>query len=165
MNRWKRLLTFLVLNVIVTALTMWVVLSLWSRANPLPGGTPETPPTQTTGIGADATPSGAATTAGTLEINTVVAPGDQQGERVLIRYLGEEELSLAGWQLEDEDGNRFVFPALRMFGGGAVTVHTRAGVNTVLELFWGLDRPVWAAGETVTLRDADGAVQATYIIP
>lgn len=164
MNRWKRLLTFLVLNVIVTALTMWVVLGVWSRANPLPGAAIETPPAASGGA-QPATPSGVATTAGTLEINTVVAPGDQQGERVLIRYLGEDELSLAGWQLEDEDGNTFIFPALRMFSGGAVTVHTRAGVNTVLELFWGLDRPVWAAGETVTLRDADGAVQATYIIP
>ncbi len=171
MDRWKRLLAFLFLNVIVTALTMWVVLTLWTRANPLPAvdlpANSATPATASTGAPASlptAAP-GAPATAGQLEINTVVAAGDVDNERVLIRHIGQEEIALAGWELEDEDGNTFVFPALRMFSGGAVTVYTRAGVNTVVELYWGQDAAVWQSGETVTLRDPDGNLQAEYLIP
>lgn len=170
MNRWKRLAVFLLLNVFVTALTMWVVLALWARANPLPGGGAEIPPAATAaspgaGGAAAPVPTGIAASAGQLEIYLVIAAGDLSGERVQLRHIGTQEISLAGWQLKDEDGNAYIFPALRMFSGGAVTVYTRAGVNTVVELYWGLERPVWSSGETVTLLDPDGSAQATYVIP
>jgi hypothetical protein len=173
MQRWKRLIAFLLLNVVVTALTMWVVLALWTRANPLPGGVAESPAAPAapagTGSGAGAppgaAPTGVSASAGQMEISLVIAAGDLSGERVQLRHIGTQEISLAGWQLKDEDGAAFVFPALRMFSGGAVTVYTRAGVNTVVELYWGLDQPAWSSGETVTLLDPDGNAQATYIIP
>lgn len=170
MDRWKRLLAFLLLNVLVTALTMWAVLALWTRANPLPG-TADMPPPAAAGPQQASTPApaeaspGEPVSAGQLQINTVVAAGDLPNERVLIRHVGAEEISLAGWRLEDENGNSFLFPSLRMFSGGAVTVYTRAGTNTVVELYWGLERPAWQPGEWVRLLDPQGTVQAEYLIP
>ncbi len=43
MRRWGRLLFFLVLNMLVTACTMVLVLSLWGRFNPVPVAIPEPP--------------------------------------------------------------------------------------------------------------------------
>jgi len=103
-----------------------------------------------------------------VSIESVVGPGDLETERVLLKHRGAGELSLVGWRLEDGSGQLFVFrqcPQLTLFGGGGVNVHTRAGVDTVVDLFWGLDHPVWYSGATVLLRDAQGNVRDTYVVP
>jgi len=105
---------------------------------------------------------------GSVQIDSVIGAGDLEAERVLIRHAGGGELALVGWRLEDGQGNLFVFPEfpqLTLFAGGAVNIYTRAGVNTVVDLYWGLDKPVWISGSTVILRDADGNVQARYLVP
>lgn len=105
---------------------------------------------------------------GSVVIDSVIGAGDLDSELVLLKYNGGGELSLVGWRLEDGKGNVFVFPQsseLTLYGGGAVNIHTRAGVNTVVDLFLGLDHPVWSSGVTVTLRDDQGSVRATYVVP
>lgn len=100
-----------------------------------------------------------------VEVVTVVAIGNLSDERVVIRLNGDGTLALRDWRLEDEDGNLYVFPELTLFKDGAVTVYTKAGTNNVVELFWGLSDAVWESGETVSLLDPQGNVQATYTIP
>jgi LysM repeat protein len=100
-----------------------------------------------------------------LIINAVIGPGDLASEHVFITRTGDGELSLAGWQLKDDDGNVFVFPQLQMYKDGAVNVWTTTGVNTVVDLYWGLGSAVWSSGEKVTLLDAEGNVKATYTVP
>lgn len=105
---------------------------------------------------------------GSVVIDSVIGAGDLEAERVLIKHAGGSELSLVGWRLEDGQGNVFVFPEspqLILFSGGAVNIYTKAGVNTVVDLYWGLDNPVWKSGSTVILRDAAGNVQARYLVP
>jgi LysM repeat protein len=105
---------------------------------------------------------------GQVLIDSVVGVGDLATERVLLKRAtgaGGGELSLEGWQLEDGDGNTFIFPQLTLFEAGAVNLYTKSGQNTVIALYWGLDEAVWEPGETVTLLDQDGKVHATYIIP
>lgn len=100
-----------------------------------------------------------------VEIVTVIATGNLSDERVVLRLNGEGPLALRDWRLEDEDGNLYVFPELTLFKDGAVTVYTKAGTNNVVELFWGLSEAVWAAGETVSLLDPQGVIQATFTVP
>jgi LysM repeat protein len=101
-----------------------------------------------------------------VEIESIVGAGDLESERVVIRSVVDNELSLAGWQLETQAGLAYAFPQVSIYTkGGAVNVYTRAGSNTVSELFWGLDQPVWKSGEMATLRDPAGEVRATYLIP
>jgi len=105
---------------------------------------------------------------GQVLIDSVVGAGDLATERVLLKRVtgaGGGELSLEGWQIEDEDGNTFIFPQLTLFEAGAINLYTKVGQNTVIALYWGLDEAVWEPGETVTLRDRDGRVHATYTIP
>ena len=248
MTRWKRLLYYLVINVIVSASTMLAVLILWDKLHPgneikpqlaqlnplnqtatitplitLPSETPTLKPTQSVqaytvqegetlgeiamrfdismddlielnGIG-DPDNVGAGTvilvpkgnnikeeqmreggipptvtpapgdTNGFIMIDRVVGAGDFRTEFVLVRGTGSGEISLKGWTLEDDDGNRFVFPQLTLFQDGAVAVHTASGMDTVVDLYWDLDHAVWDSGDPVILSDANGNVRATYRVP
>ncbi|MEJ2706535.1 MAG: lamin tail domain-containing protein [Anaerolineales bacterium] len=111
------------------------------------------------------TPTPAADTNSQAEVAIlrVIGEGDLSSERVVLEKRAGGGILLAGWQLLDENGNAFTFPYLELVKDGfQVEVYTKAGTNNVNNLYWGLDRAVWRSGETVTLRDADGNVRATY---
>lgn len=179
MGTRKRLLYFILLNIIVSALTTWVVASLVLKN--------VSPPVEdtTSGVaqaGQDDEDEGAPVqpaapdngeddgqvvpvVVGQLEIDTVIGAGDLETERILVRHVGDEEVSLFGWQLQDEDGNVFNFPALTMFSGGRVNVYTKSGTSTVVELYWGQIEAVWSEGETAYLVDPNGDIQAVFVVP
>jgi hypothetical protein len=46
-----------------------------------------------------------------------------------------------------------------------VTIFSRVGTSTVVELYWGLDEPIWTPGEKAFLLDPQGDIQAVYTIP
>jgi LysM repeat protein len=105
---------------------------------------------------------------GSVIIESVIGAGDLETERIFLKHRGEGELSLVGWRIEDQKGNVFIFPQfpqLILYGGGAVNIYTRSGANTVTDLYWGLDKPIWSSGSTITLKDAQGNVRATYTVP
>lgn len=100
-----------------------------------------------------------------LRIAAVVGAGDLSSEYVQVQYDGTGEISLLGWQLRAQEGAEYVFPALILHGGGAVRVHTAPGTDTVVDLYWGRDAPLWASGETVTLVSPDAVSRSEYSIP
>lgn len=180
MRRRKQnsLLLYLLLNVFVSAATILGVLWVWERVrqNQLPPTPAATQPAQA----AAATetprespqPQGTATPtqpAGTqIQIAAVIGATDPQQEYVQLKRLGEVDLSLAGWQIRDEDGNVYSFssnPELILYKGGAVQVYTRIGNDTPAEVYWNRTEAVWRPGEQVTLVDSQGTVQATYQVP
>jgi len=93
----------------------------------------------------------------------VASVGDLGSEAVQLVNTGGVA-AMAGWSLDDGRGTVYVFPVFTLHKG-AVSVHTRAGSDSVIDLFWNLDRPLWSPGKTITLRDAAGAVQSTFTIP
>ncbi len=105
---------------------------------------------------------------GEVTIDSVIGVGDLQAERILLKHLGDGEISLVGWKILDENANVFTFPQfpeLILYKAGAVNVLTRAGSDTVVDLYWGLSEAVWRSGETVTMQDDQGRVRDTYQIP
>jgi LysM repeat protein len=100
-----------------------------------------------------------------MVIEKVVGVGVLETERVELVRTGVGELSLAGWRLEDGKGNRFIFPDLTLYTGSAINLNTRAGQDTVVDLYWGLTSPMWRTGKTVYLYDAQNELRATYTIP
>jgi LysM repeat protein len=98
-------------------------------------------------------------------INSVIGAGDLATERVFLTRSGFGELDLAGWQLRDQNNNVFLFPQLQLYEGGAVNVWSTSGSPTVVDLYWGLQSPIWSPGEKVTLLDDQGKERATYIVP
>jgi hypothetical protein len=96
-----------------------------------------------------------------VQIVRVIGAGDITSEGVEIRNTGGV-VDLTGWTLEDSEGNVFTFPEQRLFTNGLVTVYTRRGTNTPIALYWGRSAAAWGEeGDSVTLADADGDVQAT----
>lgn len=240
MKRLLRLFFYLILNVIVTAVTMWMVLSFWNKTRPndsmdisplalLSSATPSPtrfiPPTNTPDIQPSATialeayrvglnetlleiaikydtsveqllelngltnpdslgvgtvlyvpkleqegtptPESAASTEepeGTVSISTVVGAGDLESEYVQLRGSGGS-IIMTDWVLLDDDGNVYAFPQITLFPNGSVNVHTRAGLDNVVDLYWNKDDAVWDQGDIVTLLDPEGNILATYQVP
>ena len=83
----------------------------------------------------------------------------------MLKRQGEGELQMTNWKLQDSNGNVYTFPALTLFKDGAVYVHTAAGADTVIDLYWNQGESLWQSGEKATLIDSQGNIQATYQIP
>ncbi len=98
-------------------------------------------------------------------INTVIGVGDLNIEHVVLNRTGIGDLSLSGWRLEDGKGRTYVFPGLTLYKGGMVNLYTRNGQDSVADLYWGLNEPIWRSGKTVSLYDAEDNLRATYTIP
>lgn len=100
-----------------------------------------------------------------VQIESVVGAGTLNAETVVIHYSGEGQLNLAGWQIKDEDGNTFTFPQLTLYKNGSVQVHTAPGSDTVIDLYWGVNDPVWSSGENARFYDSQGSLRAVYRVP
>ncbi len=136
------------------------------------------PPTPTTGPSAEAsleppatevslpTPLPTLTPSGPplVEIGQVIGSGDLIAEVVVMRNQGGV-VSLEGWMLSNAEGHTFTFPALTLFTDAEVRVHSAAGTPTPSDLYWDRVAPAWSGGALITLRDAEGNVVDTYIVP
>ncbi|MDL1911503.1 lamin tail domain-containing protein [Chloroflexi bacterium CFX6] len=100
-----------------------------------------------------------------VEIVSIVGAGTLDAEWVIVRNAGGEPINLSGWQLQDSDRRVFTFPNLTLNTGGAVQIHTISGTNTVIDLYWGLNDPIWESGEEAQLLDPSGNVRAVYTVP
>ena len=173
MNFWRRVFPYLILNVIVSAVTTLLVLALWDQRQPqaLPistGGLPivETAPTQPT---VDPSSQASATLppldTPVIEIEAVIGAGDPATEAVVLKRVGEGELLLTGWKISNGRGSEYTFPYLVLNKNGSVRLYTRDGVNSVIELFWDRTESVWRSGDTASLTDPEGNLRAVFTIP
>jgi len=129
---------------------------------PTPGGSTGAAATEVAGPSATPTPPAPAE-APLVVIVGVSGVGNLAEEAVQLLNSGGVA-AMAGWTVEDGQGALYVFPEFTLHRG-AVSVRTRAGQNTVIDLFWGWDQPLWSPGTTITLRDAAGTIQSTFTIP
>jgi hypothetical protein len=149
----KKLVTYIGINIFVSALTALIVISLWTRAT-LNSDAPVLPDG-----------SGNTTLSNQLSISTVVGAGDLENERFSLAHVGTQDVSLSGWRLRGEDGSEFRFPALVLHPGAQVVVYSKAGDDSATELFWDRQIPAWYTGEEISLVDASGQIQARYTVP
>lgn len=111
-------------------------------------------------------PPAAAAGESVITIREVIGPGVLTEEAVEIANNGADPQSLQGWQLVSPAGDVYTFGQAVVFGDGAgIKLHTRAGENGPLNLFWGMDAPVWQSGDTITLADSAGQTIATLTVP
>lgn len=162
----KQLLAYIGINILISAATMLLVLYLWQRAEPdnLPCTTVENPSSlsQSTPIVAAIPPLETEV----IQIEVIYGVTYTEDEQVVLRRVGEGDLNMSGWWLEDENGSRYDFPAsLTLNPGAELLLNTRHGSNTPLELFWGQNSAVWQNGETARLFDPLGNLRASFEIP
>ena len=160
----RRLLLFLLLNALVSACVTGTILYLYDRNLKATSSVPAYAPPADLGPAASA-PEVNPVSNSDVQIVSIVGADNLGAEVVILRYLGAGQVDLSNWQLKDEDGNLFLFPAISLVNGGAVQIHTAAGTNTVVDLYWGMTVPVWKSGETARLYDASGNLIVTYQVP
>lgn len=101
-----------------------------------------------------------------LIITGVNEPGVVGAEYVMIVNRGSSSVDFSGWALRNSAGEAYQFGLVTLFGNGIeMRVITGSGQDTATMLYWDRDTPAWGPGETVTLIDTTGAVQATFAIP
>lgn len=168
----RRLGYYILLNIFISACVTGTILFWYDRnlKATSPAISPQTQPMAAeANPGLNPTPEQSATLRPQsdipIEIVSVVGSGNHTAEVVILHYLGQDQVDLTNWQLKDADGNIFLFPALVLVPNGAVQVHTAAGTNTVVDLYWGMPIPVWESGETASLYDANGNLIVTYRVP
>jgi hypothetical protein len=171
------LIPYLMLNLIISAAVTLLVLSYWDarqRTNQpvdnfitrfgacLVSDTPK--PTSLPAL--TSLPTATIPTTPVLEVSSVVGLGVIDSEYVLINRIGEGEVWMDGWKVKDQDGHAYPFPdSLMLNKNSSIRLYTRPGLDTVLELHWGLSQPVWRSGEKVLIEDPLGNIRVEYTIP
>jgi hypothetical protein len=97
-------------------------------------------------------------------INGIIGAGGLELESVRLLNIGNE-VSMASWTLSDGDGHVFNFPDFTFYSKGAVDVHSRAGTNTTIDLYWGLDQAIWMPGKVIYLRNVSGDLVSSLKVP
>jgi competence protein ComEC len=96
--------------------------------------------------------------------NQFDSPGDDHEnlneEQVTIGNIGNTDVSMTGWWIEDDVGHTYAFPdGFTLPAGTAVTVRTGSGEDTEQELYWGSEHAIWDnTGDSVFLYDNNGTL-------
>lgn len=179
MRKNSRIFVYILINILISTVTVLVVLWIWESthptalkapANTLMVGEERSAPDNETAAPVDQDSAAAATLGFVTEdvqvsIHAIVGPGNLDVEYVEIHNQSQGSLDMTSWQITDQDGNVFTFPSLILNEGGAVKVLSKPGNNTVIELYWQSEAPIWQPGEIANLLNAQGTVIATYSIP
>jgi len=175
MKTKKSLLFYILLNILISAATTVTVLLIWQVTHPTPDvsitlADSNNSPNSNETAQESAAESPQPTTEFLHEdlkiaISSVVGAGNLDLEYIQILNQSDGAINLSSWQIQNGKGQIFTFPAMILNQDGAVEVHSKVGTNTVIELYWQSDAPIWQSGDTVTLVDANGDTQATYQIP
>ena len=84
-------------------------------------------------------------------------------EWIEISNLGTEDVSLAGWTLQDAQNHTYSFPDFSLSSGAKAKIHTGMGNDTSEDLFWNRSSSIWNnGGDVATLKDASGNVVSLY---
>lgn len=161
----KKLFPYLVLNVIVSALTMLAVLLVWNALHPKPEFSETSLLLSSTQQAASAIGTLPPLDEETVEIQTIFLPGEVGYEKLSLKNVSNQPVDLIGWRVSNSKGETFTFPGLTLYPGGAVDLYSSAGINTAVALYWNHDQAVWTAGETASLIDSAGNVRSTYPVP
>ncbi len=174
MNQAKKLLVYIVINIVVSAITILGVLFLWenTRLKNLFFNSGDQPAGEISD-GESLSPEEAPANL-VIEIGEVGGVGNLATEYIrLIRSGSEitETVSLTDWRIRDENNHNYDIldqsglASLELHSQGAVNIYSKEGASNPIELYLGLSDPIWEPGETVTLIDPDGEVHDTYLIP
>ena len=174
MNQAKKLFFIIVLNIIVSLVTILGAYFILEKTQlkEILCETGNTSSETSSADGEEASEEGAENLL--IEIVEVGGIGNLATEYVkLLRPDSDpgDTVSLQGWRLADEKENDFIIleqsglPSLELHGGGAVRIFSKEGTSSPIDLYLGLSEPIWEPGETVSLIDLNGIVHDTYQIP
>jgi len=160
MRAGSRWFLYILLNIVVSAAVTFTVIYLYDRykgnqtnspVNPVLTQVSQTEPINQGDVN--------------IVIISVIGSGVVVTEMVVIRNDGADAVTMTGWILKNGDKAEFTFPQIKIFEGGILKVHTNAGANTAVDLYWGRTDPAWSSGDVASLYDNHGNLITTYLIP
>ena len=120
------------------------------------------------GSSAAAEPTATSTPAATgqgLRIGAMESPGNLLSEAVSLVNDSNLAVNLQGWQLARDGGPTYTFESVSIFPGGSLWIHSRAGSNTSVALYWGEESPIWQSGAVIQLRNPQGELITSAVVP
>jgi LysM repeat protein len=99
-----------------------------------------------------------------VSISLVEGPGDLLTEAVQLVNDNALAVNLADWVLTDGSAS-YTFGNLPLFPGSYIWLHSRAGEDTSVAVYWGRTEAAWRSGSTLQLRNPAGAQVATFGVP
>lgn len=100
------------------------------------------------------------------EVNFVATSPEKENlndEWIEITNQGEEDISLEGWTLSDQQNHTYTFPEFILLAGASVKVHTGSGEDAEEDLYINRSTPIWNNdGDVATLEDAEENIVARY---
>lgn len=160
----RKIFPYLILNFVVSAAAVLLVLVIWDNTHKAPA-VQDAPNGSVSFSVARPTSTLPPMDEKTIEVQTVIGPGDIESERVLLASDSQNPVNLQGWELTDGKEDRYVFPSVTIYPGGGINLYTKAGTDSSIELYWKKPAPIWSSGEEILLRDTAGNTRATYLIP
>lgn len=100
-----------------------------------------------------------------LLIDGLSGAGNLETEMLSIVNESNVPYNLRGWSVGAADGPSYDFGELPIFPGASINLHTGAGADSSVDLYWNLQEPLWTPGATVRLLDAQNQVIDTYTVP
>jgi hypothetical protein len=174
MNQAKKLTFYVVLNIVVSAVTILAVLFLWenTRLKNILFDMPEQAAEQSISSSSGETSQDISNLL--IKISEVGGIGNLATEYIRLTQPGTatgDTISLQDWRIKDENNNEYSIleqsglASLELHSQGAVNIYTKEGSSNPIELYLGLSDSIWQPGETVTLIDPQGEIHDTYLIP
>ena len=174
----KKTLPFILINILISALTVLAVLFIWDRVqqNKLSLQTPNLPtePIQNTPSSPDETikqtpiiaPLASDFDNVDVSIELISGFGDLNLEYLIIKNKGATKFSLQDWSLQASKQKSIPIESDIMLNpGGSLKIYSKEGTDSALTLYLNSQEAFWKSGITVTLRDPNQVERARYEIP
>lgn len=100
-----------------------------------------------------------------VAVAAVSGVGDLANEQVAVVNDSDQAFSLQDWQISREGGPTYTFGNVPLFPGGSIRLHSGAGDDTSVDLYWNQPSPVWQSGAVVRLLNAQGRPVSSYTVP
>lgn len=123
---------------------------------------PQTTPVTTTPV--STLPGFVSATGVVIAAITENPPGpDLAGEHLLLRNQGSAPVEMTNWVLKDRAGHCLLFPRFVFQPGTEVRVWTKRGDNSLTDLYWGHEAPLWNnTGDAAYLYDSQEHLIASF---
>ncbi len=134
---------------------------------PVPGGSPSagTPAGGEVAPSVEPTATVAAAPTG-VQITAITSVGDLANEQVVLVNESDTAYSLQGWQVQRAGGPIYTFSRdVPLLPGSSIRLHTAAGADTSIDLFWGLTEAAWLSGAEAQVISSQGEVVSNYVVP
>jgi LysM repeat protein len=113
-----------------------------------------------------ATPTPIAASVNTgIRLTAAANAGDVAAETVGIANDSDLAVNLQGWRLEREGGPAYTFGNILLFPGSGLTLHSGAGTDSSVDVYWNQAAPVWASGAAARLINPQGTEVSRLSVP